>query len=312
MRSSRATDIPFKAARVPDDSSTANHLGEDDIDDGEDPDDAPEATPVREGLPPSYRMRHEPHYVETLVAPSVVAAAPAPPLAPSPALDAPVRTPFQATGAVAQSLVDALTAIHGSLSDVSMSGRSLRDRVAIDVARAEAARALWLADAALALHSDPLPALDEVDMAQVLRSVGDTFSLERRLTGEGPRVTPPSDPCRVFGDERLLTAAIGGLLGAMRALVDGRGDQGKVSVSVGERLDVATRTVVVTQAAVRVQASVFERFFDAEWLEHPAGRTGALLLAAAQRIATAHGGSLDVGAIDGGGFRLSFSVPAVG
>ena len=46
-----------------------------DVDDLDRDDDEPavaaaaESAPVREGLPPTYRMRHEPHYVETLVAP---------------------------------------------------------------------------------------------------------------------------------------------------------------------------------------------------------------------------------------------------
>ena len=53
----------------------------------------------------------------------------------------------------------------------SLRGRPLRDRVAIDLARAEAGRARWVADAAAVLQVDPLPSLDEVDL--VLEALAD-------------------------------------------------------------------------------------------------------------------------------------------
>ena len=59
-----------------------------------------------------------------------------------------------------------------------------------------------------------------------------------------------------------------------------------------------------------VPASAHPRFFDAAWDEHPAGPTAALLLAAARRIAEAHGGTLELQAVSDGGCRVVLSVPA--
>lgn len=276
---------------------------------------AAERTPVREGLPPTYRMRHEPHYVEALVAPqAAVVPAPAPS---APAVVTPVPAPADLavpegdglTGVIA-TLATSLEAIQASLRDVPLRGRPLRDRVAIDLARAEAARARWIADAAAVLRTDPLPSLDEVDLVAVCGGVAEAFAPEYRLAGGAPATTLPSAPAQVFGDERLLTTAVGAVLSAVRALVEDRGDASRITVRLAPRVDTTTRTVEIAQTAVRIPASAHARFFDAGWTAHPAGAAGAVLLAAARRIAEAHGGALELSAVDGGGCRFSLSVPA--
>jgi signal transduction histidine kinase len=285
-----------------------------DRDDDESAVDAPaERAPVREGLPPSYRMRHEPHYVETLAAPPALATiAPAPP-PPAPAAvaaaaeDAPMA---DGLAGVIATLATSLESIHASLREVSRRGRPLRDRVAIDLARAEAGRARWVADAAAVLHADPLPSLDEVDLVAVCHAVAETFAPEYRLSGGAPATTLPAMPAHVFGDERLLTTAVGSVLSAVRALVEDRGDTSRVTVAVAPRVDSTTRTVEIAQSAVRVPPSAYARFFDAAWTAHPAGPAAAVLLAAARRIAQAHGGALEMSALDGGGCRFLLSVPA--
>jgi signal transduction histidine kinase len=215
-------------------------------------------------------------------------------------------------GELAASLAEALAAIQESLSHVPARSRPLGERVAIDLARAEAVRARWLAESALVLQSDPLPSLDEVDLGKVFRTVSDALAPEHRLAGGAPTLTMPEDRCSVFGDERLLTTALGSLLAALRRLIEERGDPSRVEVSIAPRVDTASRTVEVTQSAVRVPAAALARFFDAGWSDHPAGAVGALLLAASRRIADAHGGSLEIAAIDGGGCRLALSLPAAG
>ena len=65
-------------------------------------------------------------------------------------------------------------------------------------------------------------------------------------------------------------------------------------------------------SAIRLPAATLARLFEGDWAEHPAGRSGAVLLAAARRIAMVQGGSLEVKALDGGGCRLILSVPAAG
>lgn len=297
-----------------------------DSDDDVDPDlrTAPPAR-VREGLPPSYRMRAEPHYVEAVLdrvlapsepaaappapaVPVVVATAPAPPATPEPAA-VPQATPASLTVA-ATALADAFDAIQSALRDVPLRGRPLRDRVAIELARAEATRGRWLADAAVVLQVEPLPALDEVDLLRLLGQVFEALGPENRLSGGAAAMPVPAGSCPVFGDERLLTTALGAMLAGVRALIEDRGDARKVSVALGPRREAATRTIEVCQTAVRLPASAYPRFFDADWADHPAGASGAMLLAAARKIARAHGGGLDVTPLESGGSRLVLSVPA--
>jgi len=325
VRASRDSGLSLRASRVERDEVDGD-LEDDDGDaasehDGDadgDPDlNAGAPARVREGLPPSYRMRAEPHYVEALVERSLPASDP--PVPPPPAVPAPVAAPVfelpapplpPSLAAAASSLADAFDAIQAALRDVPLRGRPLRDRVAIELARAEATRGRWLADAALVLQVEPLPALDEVDLLRILAGVFEAFGPENRLSGGAAAMALPQGSCPVFGDERLLTTALGALLAAVHALIEDRGDARKVRVALGPRREAATRTIEISQTAVRLPAAVYARFFDAEWAEHPAGASGALLLAAARKIALAHGGSLDIAAQEGGGSRLVLSVPA--
>ncbi len=306
----------MKSASVRRDDDLDDDADGDDLDrdDDEPAVDVPaERAPVREGLPPTYRMRHEPHYVETLVAPPAAVAPVPPPIAPA-AVTEPVEAVPVADGlaGVIAALATSLESIHASLRDVSRRGRPLRDRVAIDLARAEAARARWVADAAAVLQADPLPSLDEVDLVAVCHAVAATFAPEYRLAGGAPSTSLPPGPAHVFGDERLLTTAVGSVLSAVRVLVEDRGDASRVTVGLAPRVDTTTRTVEIAQSAVRVPLAAYARFFDAAWTAHPAGPAGAVLLAAARRIAEAHGGALELSALDGGGCRFLLSVPAAG
>lgn len=266
---------------------------------------------VREGLPASYRMRAEPHYVEALVDRALGAFEPAADPAPvSAAAEPPVSASPAAIAAAATSLADAFDAIQAALRDLPTRGRPLRDRVAVELARAEATRGRWLADAAVVLQTEPLPALDELDLVALLAGVYDAFGPENRLSGGAAAMPVPAGTCHVFGDERLLTTALGALLAAVRAVIEDRGDARRVTVALGPRRDAASRTLEIAQTAVRLPASAYPRFFDADWPEHPAGPSGALLLAAAKKIALAHGGGLEIGGLDGGGCRLVLTLPA--
>lgn len=301
-----------------------------DLDTGDRNDVAPQGVRLREGLPSSYRMRHEPHYVEALVAHSapartvpaaavMEAASPEPPPPPS---DVPAGAAPPASGAppvlsaslaaAAASLAEAFAAIETALRDVPTQGRPLRDRVSIELARAEATRGRWLADATAVLQSDPMPALDEVDLVGTLRAVIAALGPESRLSGGAAAIPVPAGTCKVFGDERLLTTAVGASLAAMRAVIEDRGDARKLSVVISPRREGAMRTVQISQWAVRLPVVAHERFFDVDWRDHPAGVSGALLLAAARRIAVAHGGGLELVPINGGGCCLMLSVPAAG
>ncbi len=322
IRQSRDLGVPMSAARATDDELDDAPDLDADADVGAHEHDLAErpSVRVREGLPSSYRMRHEPHYVDALVGRSVPVAASAAEVVPptvTPESLVSALAPEQVAAVAAASLAEAATslaeafdAIRAALRDLPTRGRPLRDRVAIELALAEATRGRWLADAAVVMQSDPMPALDEVDLARVLRIVFDALGPESRLSGGAAVLSVPETYSPVFGDERLLTSAVGAAVAAMRAVIEDRGDARKMTVTLGPRRPEGVRTIAIGQSAVRVPASAFARFFDAGWVQHPAGAQGALMLAAAHRIAVAHGGSLEVSPLDGGGCQLVLSVPA--
>jgi signal transduction histidine kinase len=253
-------------------------------------------------------MRADPHYVEALARPRVAPAVttPAAPVEP-PALGAPGDRAF---GAASEALARALTSLHASLADVAVQGRPLRERLLLELARAEAIRASWLAEALAVLQSEPMPALDQVNLSAVVARVADALGSEHRLAGASPAIARTDVPARVFGDERLLTVAVGGMLLATCAAVEGRAAISGVSMRVTAIRDGSTRGVEVVQSAMRLPAPVLARLFDASWTEHPAGQTGAMLLAAARRIAQLQGGSLEARAMENGGCRLVLTLPA--
>ena len=271
--------------------------------DGDDLDATGETPAEREGLPPGFRTRHEPHYVEALLSPAADGSR-------RPARGETANPPGIASAIPA--IAEALDAVRAALGNLPMPGRPLRERVALELARAEALRASWLAGAATVLQADSAIALDDVDLASVLRAVADALGPEHRLTGTSPSIYVPEGRFPVRGDDRLLTLAVGAALAAMRTLVEHHADPSRLVVRVAPRHDGAAWTVEVSQAAVKLPPSALASFFDAGWPDHPGGRTAALLLAASRRIAIDHGGSLEVSALDGGGCRLVLSIPAAG
>ena len=62
--------------------------------------------------------------------------------------------------------------------------------------------------------------------------------------------------------------------------------------------------IEMRQDAYRLSADQFSRLADLEWSERPGGIPAGTALAAAARIAQAHGGSLDARRTDGGGCVL--------
>jgi hypothetical protein len=280
-----------------------------------DPDIVPEPRPSREGLPPSYRMRAEPHYVETLARSRGEARPPD-----RPDVRATVTTDPRGTGSVsdrtlapvAAALAQSVDAICDALAGLPTSGRPLAERMAVELARAEAVRARWLAQSVAVLQSDPLPALDQVNLGHVLANVAAALEPEHRITGASPAFELPAAPVMVFGDDALLRVAVGGMLHAMRAMIEARADAVRLIARVAPRADASSCAVEVVQTAMRLPPATLARLFEGDWVEHPAGRSGAVLLAAARRIAAVQGGSLEVKTLDGGGCRLILSVPRAG
>jgi hypothetical protein len=279
------------------------------------------STPVREGLPSTYRMRAEPHYVEALARPRgedrpAVRPPPHPGVALLPTADdgAPSAPAMggRVVGVAARALVESVAAFQRAVDTLPTRGRPLGDQAALHLARAEAQRARWLAEAVTVLHTDPLLVLDQVDLGVLLARAGEASRAEQRITGVAPTLILPDVPCPVFGDERLLQSALGGMLHAMTTMIEMAASVDRLTVRMWPRREAASWTLEFWQTVLRLPALAVARFFDPEWVDHPAGPTGAVLLAAARRIAAVQGGSLDLTIIDGGGSRLRFTLPAAG
>ncbi len=262
---------------------------------GDDADGLDEPEPVREGLPPGYRMRHDRHYVETIYTREDEARA--------------AEHRDDALLSVIRELAEALHAVGASASEIATRGRSLRERAAIALVCAETRRAAWLADAAATVAHDPSCTLDPVDLADVLRRVVSSLEPAQRITGLAPSLYVADGLSSVRGDGRLLEAAIGGMLVAMGAVVEDRGAEARLAIRlVHGHDDPSELTIEVTQGSVVLPARALARFFDEQFADHPAGRAGALHLAAAQRIARVHRARLGVDAVESGGCTLSFTI----
>jgi ParB family chromosome partitioning protein len=197
---------------------------------------------------------------------------------------------------------DSLTALASS-ADLLSSGSALTQAVAVDLVRAEAARALHLLKALRVLRGEVSPRRSPLYSRSVLQRVFDETAAERRLRG----VTLSVDRARAdgppfAGDEELLVAAIGSLVVAAPALLSTH--SGHVA-----SLNAATRadgTIVFTADHEGAELPLFWRSTlaeeDAREASVPGGSavTSALvLLRAARQVAVLHGGRMSVDCRDG-------------
>jgi len=253
---------------------------------------------AREGLPPGFRMRTEPHYVDAIISEP-------PPKAVAPAdVTLPPLTP------IAKELASALADIEASAQAIEGRGRSLRERVSIELLKAEARRTAWLATAALTLTSEPPLAVADVDLGALLMRVVDALGFEHRLAGTTPSLYVPDTLCRVHGDAALMESALGGLLVAVQALVETYGSRPVPAVRIPPAPDGNLRTVEIAVRSLTLSSGHIGRFFDPAWGDHPAGPTGAVRLAAARRIAELHGGRASVDPLPAGGFKIALGWPS--
>ena len=109
---------------------------------------------------------------------------------------------------------------------------------------------------------------------------------------------------RTVADVEALSTGWSALVHALLSLADD-----------GDRLEIMldaprVRPALILQVKMHCDspAPAGDRFFDATWIDHPAGRSGAVMLAAALHSARLHGGRLSLGTIDDG-LSLTFVAP---
>ena len=274
--------------------------------------------PVREGLPPGYRMRADAHYVDQLSsrrAERLAEASRSSARAADVAVDSgpEIRDrrdarERRADRAFAQ-LTEDVASIASAAAVLSRDVSPMTRRANVDVVLAQAWRAAWLLRAMAVLdnthrgHPRPRP------LGFILTEVCERLAAEARLSGFAITVHASDWNAPVAVDESALvtglTGAVFGTLGLV-ARTDGVTIRLGASASAGE-----LRSVEVVQEDVMVAPSIAGRFFDPLWPERPGGWVAGLGASTARAVAQHHGGSAVflAGERRGTTLRLNFVQP---
>jgi hypothetical protein len=207
---------------------------------------------------------------------------------------------------------DCLTAVASSANLLS-SGSALTQAVAVDLVRAEVARALHLLKALRVLRGEVSPLRSPLYPRVVLQRVVDETVAERRLRGVTLTIDRDRADGPLFaGDEDLLIAALGSLVVAAPALLIGQSVR-VVSLNATTRSDGA---IVFAADHEGAELPLFWRPILAEEdaregsVRGGSATTSALtLLRAARQVAELHGGRMSVDCRDGM-TSLSIAIPA--
>lgn len=212
-----------------------------------------------------------------------------------------------ATAGATEQLAQSLLALASSANLLS-GGSPLTAAVAVDLVKAEAARALQLLLASRVLRNEVPVTRMKVQARTIVDRAMQMTMAERRLRGS--EVVVSAEGLRdsaVRGDEELLASAVAGLVMAAVGVVGDRG--GPVTLSAAGRND-GRLVFTVSQESLSVPESWVERTFDAAW-PLATGSTGTLaLMQSARRIAELHGGHA-VAASTEAGTTFSITLPLV-
>lgn len=199
-------------------------------------------------------------------------------------------------------LAHSLGSIESCLQLLGRRETALRDRVAIDLLRAEAASATRLMRCLGVLTVEPHLAPADERLEPLLDEVVHTFDAECRLSGASIELDVSGTHVLAL-DRRYFATGLAGALDGMLALVrDSRTQTVQVCVSSdGPRGPVV---VEIAQHAITLGAGTLARLFDAQWTDRPGGYQAAVGLAAARRIVDLHEGTLEAKPGVRGGYRL--------
>lgn len=308
-----------------------------DIDDAETTDDGEgdeerDIRSPREGLPSTFRMRHDAHYVDELMSRgSFVPAALERDLmarsAPPPASAARPHAPAAPAGRAAPSAAAANLALVATRlesvvghADGVRAEQGASSLVAHSV-RVEFARVARLARAAVTLEHREAPLRRPVSAgllaervrkasAPVARSAGLEFSL---TVGDATFAVPAALGATVQAIAGTVDAIVDLLLADPRfaAMEDEDGSKARLSIAIHS---VAIRPALIIDLncpALLVTEAQAGRFFDHAADEYRATPTAGALLAAAAQIVRAHGGRAEIKPQDAGGATITFVLPQI-
>jgi hypothetical protein len=180
----------------------------------------------------------------------------------------------------------------------------LRATMLVNAISIEAHRATTLAAAAALLtRREPLH-LEPIDCTAVFQSSRDEVRVEARLKGVSVDWKQSVALARTVADVEALSTGWSALVHAILSLSE-EGDRLEILLDAPR-----VRPALILQVKLHTDrlAPASDRFFDAAWTEHPAGRGGAIMLAASLQSAKLHGGRLSLGTIEDG-LSLTFVAP---
>lgn len=254
---------------------------------------------LRQGLPSTYRMRHDAHYIDELES---------------------RRRPVETAGALAfptsipvtfalRDMSQELEGVASCFNLVGTKARPLRERLGLALARVGVQRNVRAFQALRVLLEDPAPEMALISLNSVVEQTVKALDEELRVTESRPSLDLHEGPLRMNGDARMLSIALHGCVGTLVALVEASGQGGPIHITTktGDGLAFCE----MRQDVYRMSADQFSRLADLEWSDRPGGIPAGITLAAAARIAQAHGGLLDARRTEAGGCTLVLSVRAL-
>jgi hypothetical protein len=180
----------------------------------------------------------------------------------------------------------------------------LRATMLVNAISIEAHRATTLAAAAsLLTRREPLR-LEPVDCAAVLQAIRAEIRVEARLKGVEIDWAQSVALARTVADVEALSTGWSALIHAILSLAD-EGDRLEIMLDAPR-----VRPALILRMKMHCDSPPLagDRFFDASWADHPAGRGGGIMLAAALQSARLHGGRLSLCTVDDG-LSMTFVAP---
>lgn len=272
-------------------------------------DDEPPLKPSREGLPPSFRMRHDRHYVEELMsAPTVPQGAahatnprPNGPAAVAPPVDDDHRPP-EATphvpAAAAELIASRLESIvaHGAISR----GHSASTDLVSRAVQAELQRVSRLARAIAITTRQLEPVRRSVTSGEIAAAVRSACTRVARLNGMDCLVTTDDAGFTVAAERVLVVQGIAGTVDALldlahtTAISDSVDEGGRITVSLQAARARPALIVDVECPTVVWRAASADRFFDNSDQDFDAAPAAGMLLASAAHVVRLHGGRVEL------------------
>ena len=221
------------SGRMPDDAGAAAPAGE-------------EPRKEREGLPSSYRMRADPHYVELLGARGERPEKPAPPTemrrnrratdTALPDAEPGHAFPEERAERLIAEVGDDLSTIASAVTLLASDPSPIARRVAMDLIRAETWRAYWTIRAHNLLKNPDRARPIPCDLGALLAELRDGFAAECRLAGIAFELAPlawgatvPVDPAA------LIVGLAGAVVWALGGSTPGEGSVVSVSAEIADR-----------------------------------------------------------------------------